>query len=93
MITGRPLSLVIISSRQITSEATDEPPGLSMRTIIALAPLSRASRICSMIVSEPSTAPFTGSKPLSPLTMVPTALTTAIRDRRAIPSASHVTRA
>ena len=42
--------------------------------------------------SDPSTGPLTGSKPLSPLTIVPTALTTAMRARRVTPSASHVTR-
>ena len=84
--------MVIISSRQITSEATDDPPGLSIRTTSAFAPLSRASRMCSTSESDPSTGPLTGSKPLSPLTMVPTALTTAMRARRGMPSASHVTR-
>ena len=38
-----PWSFVIISSRQITSDATDDPPGLSIRRMMAFAPLPRAS--------------------------------------------------
>ena len=55
-------SRVIISSRQMTSEATDDPPGLSTRiTMARIDSSSRICRICSTIVSEPTTAPLTGS--------------------------------
>jgi hypothetical protein len=68
------VSRVIISSRQITSDAIDDPPGLSTRSTIALIESSsRTRRICSTTVSEPTTVPFTGSNPLSPETIVPTA--------------------
>jgi hypothetical protein len=65
---------VIISSRQITSDATDDPPGLSTRRMIALFELSsRAYRICSTIDSDPRIAPFSGSYALLPEAIVPTA--------------------
>ncbi|MNC90236.1 hypothetical protein D3C83_63110 [compost metagenome] len=67
-------SRVIISSRQITSDATDDPPGLSTRRMIAFTELSsRTLRICSTSVSDPRMAPFSGSKPLLPEAMMPTA--------------------
>ena len=51
-----------ISSRQITSEATDEPPGLSIRSTIALIVSSSLTRrICSTMVSDPTTEPLIGS--------------------------------
>jgi hypothetical protein len=68
------LSRVIISSRQMTSEATDEPPGLSTRRMIAFTERSsRTSRICSTSESEPTMAPFKGSKRIRPEAIVPTA--------------------
>ena len=42
---------------------------------------SRASRICSTIVSEPRMVPFTGSNVLLPDAIVPTAYSTAMRER------------
>ena len=42
---------------------------------------SRASRICSIIVSEPRMVPFSGSNVLLPEAIVPTAYTTAMRER------------
>ena len=73
-------SRVIISSRQMTSEATDDPPGLSTRiTIARIDSSSRICRICSTIVSEPTTAPLTGSYALLPDAMIPEAWSTATR--------------
>ena len=84
---------MIISSRQITSDATDDPPGLSTRSTIALMLLSsRASRICSTIVSDPRTVPFSGSNLLLPDAMVPTAYSTAMRDRGRKPTDAGVMR-
>ena len=58
----RASSLVIISSRQITSDAVDAPPGLSMRSTIARIDESpRISRMYSTSESEPSTGPLIGS--------------------------------
>ena len=59
-----------ISARQITSEAIDEPPGLSTRRTIALTPRSSAAWLMySTSVSEPATSPL---RP-SPDAIVPTA--------------------
>jgi len=42
----------------MTSEATDDPPGLSMRSTMAFTESSpRADRIAATSVSDPSTAP------------------------------------
>ena len=81
-----------ISSRQTASEADADPPGLSMRSTIARTEASRlASRMCSMSVSDPSTAPLTGSKPLLPFTIAPAAYTTAMRGPRLRPSEARLT--
>ena len=70
----------IDSSRQMTSEAVDDPPGLSTRSTMArTARSARALRMYSTSESEPTTAPLTGSKPLLPDAMTPTALITATR--------------
>jgi hypothetical protein len=49
---------VSITSRQTTSDAIADPPGLSMRRTIALMESSaRALRMYSTIVSDPRTCP------------------------------------
>ena len=63
---GRPgfWSRVIDSSRQTTSVAVVDPPGLSMRSTMARTLASaRADRIASTSTLEPATSPFSGSKP------------------------------
>ena len=48
----------IISSRQMMSLAVADPPGLSMRSTIARTARSRLTRrICSTMVSDPTTGP------------------------------------
>ena len=62
-----------INSRQITSEATVDPPGLSTRSTAALMLSSlRTSRMYSVSLSEPTSVPV-GPVPPLPETMVPTA--------------------
>ena len=92
MIKGRPFSREIDNSRQITSEAVDEPPGLSTRSTIARMDRSaRALRMYSTSESDPTTAPLTGSKPLVPELITPTTLITATFDRGVTPSALQAT--
>ena len=51
-----------VSARQITSDATVDPPGLSTLSTTALIDSSSRMRsICSTIVSDPTIAPFTVS--------------------------------
>ena len=58
----------------MASDADADPPGLSMRSTIARSDESRrAWRMASMRVSEPTISPFSGSKPLLPLLIVPVA--------------------
>ena len=58
----------------MASEAPADPPGLSIRSTSARSELSlRARRMYSMRVSEPTTCPLTGSKPLLPEVMAPEA--------------------
>ena len=65
------MSRVSISSRQITSEAIADPPGLSMRTTIARTVEStRTLRSQSTKVSEPTTPPEPSSA-LLPDAIVP----------------------
>jgi hypothetical protein len=91
-MTGRLFSRVIDNSRQITSDAVDEPPGLSTRSTMARIDRSaRASRMYSTSESAPTTAPLTGSKPLVPELITPAALITAIFERGVTPAASHDT--
>ncbi len=69
---------VSINSRQMTSEAIAEPPGLSMRMTTARMELSaRTFRSHSTKVSEPSTEPLGPSKLDLPLAIVPTAYSSA----------------
>ena len=71
---GRPgfWSRVIESSRQTTSVAVVDPPGLSMRNTIARTlPSARAERMASTSTFEPATSPFSGSNPPWPEAMRP----------------------
>ena len=62
------------TSRQITSEAVPEPPGLSTRSTTArTSSSSRASRRDSATVSEPANDPPNGLFWLSPGMISPTA--------------------
>jgi hypothetical protein len=82
----------IDSSRQIRSDAVDDPPGLSTRSTMARIDRSpRASRMYSTSESAPTTAPFTGSKPLVPELITPVAWMTAIFARRSVPARAHDT--
>ena len=66
-------SRVSMISRQMTSEAIADPPGLSMRRTIARIELSaRALRKYSTIVSDPRTRPEAESL-LDPELIMPTA--------------------
>ncbi len=60
------------ASRQMTSDATSLPPGLSMRkTTASMLSSSLALSNASAMVSEPITRPNIASSVLSPPTMAP----------------------
>ncbi len=73
MITGLPALRVSTTSRQMASEATYEPPGLSTRNTTALTLSSRrAARKAAQIVSEPmAPPPPSGLRPLRPRRIMP----------------------
>src|SRR5882672_8461563 len=78
-ITGLPALRALTTSRQIVSEATYEPPGLSTRNRIAFTSLSAtAARIAPATVSDPMVCePLTGLYSLLPRDTPPAPYTSA----------------
>ena len=71
------------TSRQIVSEATYEPPGLSTRSTMARTRSSAAAeRITAASVSEPIEPATTGPRPLRPRRMAPLAWMSATKGSR-----------
>ena len=73
MMTGLPAARSLTTSRQITSDAVYEPPGLLTRSTTARAPSSApTARSAAATVSEPIPPP-PGPRPLRPCLMAPCA--------------------
>ena len=73
-MTGLPAPRIRTTSRQITSEAVAEPPGLFTRSTTARARSSAAAaRSAAAMVSDPMPPPPAGPRPLRPDRMVPCA--------------------
>ncbi len=72
--TGLPAARSLTTSRQITSDAVYEPPGLLTRSTTARAPSSApAARSAAATVSEPIPPPPGPPRPLRPCLMAPCA--------------------
>ena len=72
--TGLPAARTLTTSRQITSDAIAEPPGLFTRSTTARAPSSAAAaRSAAATVSDPIPPPPGPPRPLRPCLIAPCA--------------------